>query len=172
MKFLKSIPILFIFLVISPFTNFVYAEGEDPNNYKALTSTNKNLSNTKIQTFLIEGDKFIENGNFDQAKVSYDKARNLAKKLSGFYSDLNSSFRGLDARIPNELANKGRKSIKIWAESNARLVALYKRKNQPEVAIPLLVEIIRLMAPTSSEGKKAYKDLIQLGFVETPYKGL
>jgi len=28
------------------------------------------------------------------------------------------------------------------------------------------------MSPTSSEGKEAYKNLIQLGFVETPYRGL
>ena len=70
------------------------------------------------------------------------------------------------------MGDKGRESIKIWAESNARLAALYKRKNQPEVAVPLLVEIIRLMSPTSTEGKEAYKDLVQLGFVETPYRGL
>ena len=78
----------------------------------------------------------------------------------------------MDARIPDEMSDKGRESINIWAESNARLAALYKRRNQPEVAVPLLVEIIRLMAPTSSEGKEAYKDLLQLGFVETPYRGL
>ena len=66
---------------------------------------------------------------------------------------------------------KGRKSIKIWAQSNARLAALYKRKNQPEVAVPLLVETIRLMSPNSREGKEAYENLLQLGFVETNYKG-
>ena len=66
---------------------------------------------------------------------------------------------------------KGKESLQIWAESNARLASVYKRKKQPEVAVPLLVEIIRLMSPTSSEGKKAYKELIQMGFVETPYRG-
>ena len=66
---------------------------------------------------------------------------------------------------------KGRKSIKIWAQSNARLASLYKRKEQPEVAVPLLVEIIRLMTPNSPEGKEAYENLLQLGFVETTYKG-
>ena len=70
------------------------------------------------------------------------------------------------------MAEKGKKSLKIWAESNSRLAAVYKRKNQPEVAVPLLIEIIRLMPPTSSEGKEAYKNLVQLGFVETPYRGL
>ena len=70
------------------------------------------------------------------------------------------------------MAEKGKKILQIWAESNGRLAAVYKSKNQPEVAVPLLVEIIRLMSPTSSEGKEAYKDLVQLGFVETPYRGL
>jgi hypothetical protein len=70
------------------------------------------------------------------------------------------------------MTEKGKNSLRIWAESNARLAAVYKRKKQPEVAVPLLVEIIRIMSPTSSEGKEAYKNLVQLGFVETPYRGL
>ena len=171
MKFLKLIPIIFIFLGIFPFTKFVYAESKDTNSYKILSNSNKKLSITNVQAYITEGDTFIESGNFDEAKSSYDKARDLAKQLAGFYRDLNGSFKGLDARIPDETVKKGRESIKIWAESNARLAALYKRRNQPEVAVPLLVEIIRLMSPTSPEGKGAYKDLIQLGFVETPYRG-
>ena len=95
----------------------------------------------------------------------------LAKQLAGFYRDLNGSFKGLDARIQLEMEKKGRKSIKIWAQSNARLASLYKRKKQSEVAVPLLVEIVRLMTPNSPEGKEAYENLLQLGFVETSYKG-
>lgn len=171
MKFLKLIPILFIFLGIFPSPNFISAEDKDPNSYKVLSSNNKKLSITNVQTFINEGDSFIKNGNFEDAKIAYDKARDLAKKLAGFYRDLNSSFKGVDARIPKETGDKGREAIKIWAKSNERLAALYKRRNQPEVAVPLLVEIIRLMSPTSSEGKEAYKDLIQLGFVDTQYRG-
>ena len=171
MKFLNLIPILFILLGIIPSNNLVYANDEDQKNYKILSSTNKKLSINNVQSFLTEGDAFIKDGEFDKAKESFDKARNLAKQLAGFYGDLNGSFRGLDARIPAEMSEKGKKSLQIWAESNARLAAVYRRKKQPEVAVPLLVEIIRLMTPTSSEGKEAYKNLIQLGFVDTPYKG-
>ena len=171
MKFLKSISILFIFLVLFSPLDLLQAAGEDPNTYKVLASSNKKLSITNVINFLEKGDILIKNGEFDKAKESFDKARNLAKQLAGFYKDLNGSFMGLDARIPNEMTEKGRKSIQIWAESNARLAAVYKRKKQPEVAVPLLVEIIRLMSPTSSEGKKAYKELIQIGFVETPFRG-
>ena len=148
-----------------------YAESKNPNEYKVLSSTNKKLSISDVQDYLNIGDELVKDGDFEKAKQTYDKARNLARQLAGFYRDLNGSFKGLDARIPREMDKKGRKSIKIWAQSNARLASLYKRKEQPEVAVPLLVEIIRLMTPNSTEGKEAYQNLLQLGFVETIYKG-
>ena len=37
----------------------------------------------------------------------------LAKQLASFYSDLNSSFKGIDARIPNEMQIKGKETLKI-----------------------------------------------------------
>ena len=171
MKFLKMVPLIFIFLGIPPYMNLSYAESKNPNEYKVLSSTNKKLSISDVQEYLTKGDNHVKVGDFEKAKETYDKARNLAKQLAGFYRDLNGSFKGLDARIPLEMEKKGRKSIKIWAQSNARLASLYKRKKQPEVAVPLLVEIIRLMSPNSPEGKEAYENLLQLGFVDTSYKG-
>ena len=171
MKFFKIIPVVFIFLGIQSFMNLSFAGSKNAAEYKVLSSTNKKLSISDVQDFLTEGDKLVKNGDFESAKQTYDKARNLARQLSGFYRDLNSSFKGLDARVPMEMEKKGRKSIKIWAKANARLASLYKRKEQPEVAVPLLVEIIRLMSPNSPEGKEAYENLLQLGFVETTYKG-
>ena len=171
MKFLRIIPIIFIFLGIPPYMNLSYAESKNPNEYKVLSSTNKKLSISDVKDYLNEGDNLVKSGNFEKAKETYDMARNLAKQLAGFYRDLNGSFKGLDARVPLEMERKGRESIKIWAQSNARLASLYKRKEQPEVAVPLLVEVIRLMTPNSSEGKEAYENLLQLGFVDTAYKG-
>jgi len=171
MKFFRMIPIIFMFIGIPSYMNLSYAESKNPNEYKVLSSTNKKLSISDVQDYLNNGDKLVKDGDFEKAKQTYDKARNLARQLAGFYRDLNGSFKGLDARIPLEMDKKGRKSIKIWAQSNARLASLYKRKKQPEVAVPLLVEIIRLMSPNSTEGKEAYQNLLQLGFVETTYKG-
>ena len=171
MRFLKFFTVFFIFLGISPITNSVFSESQNPKSYKVLSSSNKKLSIAKVQAYITEGDKLIKKGDFEKAKETYDNARDLAKQLSGFYRDLNGSFRGLDARIPLEMEKKGRESIKVWAESNLRLASLYKRKEQPEVAVPLLVEIIRLMSPNSPQGKEAYDNLIQLGFVNTTYKG-
>ena len=69
------------------------------------------------------------------------------------------------------MQNKGREILKALAESNERLASLYIKDEKPDVAVPLLVETIRIMSPNSPEGKEAYERLIQLGFVETKYKG-
>ncbi len=171
MKFLKLIPIFFIFFGNLSYKNLVHAEIKNPNNFKALSSNSKNLSISNVKYYLEEGDKFIKIGNFDKAKESYLDARKLAKQLASFYSDLNSAFKGVDARIPNEMQKKGKETLQILAETNARLAALYIKNKKPDVAVPLLIENIRIMSPNSAIGKEAYKSLIQLGFVETNYKG-
>jgi len=171
MKFLKLITILFIFFGNSSYRDLVHAENKSQKDYKVLSSDSKKLSISNVEYFIKEGDKYIKSGDFDKAKDSYLDARKLAKQLASFYSDLNSSFKGIDARIPNEMQIKGKQTLQILAESNERLASLYIKKEQPEVAVPLLVETIRIMSPNSREGKEAYERLIQLGFVETKYKG-
>ena len=172
MKFLKFIALVFISIGAFSTIDPSLADNKNPENYKVLSNKNDKFSIINVQNFLDSGDEFIKIGSYDKAKDSYDKARNLAKQLSGFYRDLNGSYRGLDARIPREMEIKGRQTLKIWAESNAKLAKLYMSKNQPEVAVPLLVEIIKLMSASSPEGKSAYNDLFEIGFVETQYKGI
>jgi len=171
MKFLKLIPILFIFFGNFPYKNLVHAEVKNPKDYKVLSNDNKKLSISNVKYYLTQGDKFIKNGDFDKAKDSYLNARKLAKQLASFYSDLNTSFKGVDARIPKEMQIKGKETLQILAESNKRLASLYIKDEKPDVAVPLLVETIRIMSPDSKEGREAYERLIQLGFVETKYKG-
>ena len=171
MKFLKSILILFIFFGNVLYKNEVHAEIKNPEEFRVLSNKNKKLSILTVENFIKQGDSYIKKGDFDKAKDSYLDARKLAKQLASFYSDLNSSFKGVDARIPNEMKRKGKKTLQILAESNERLASMYIKTEKPEVAVPLLVETIRIMSPNSREGKEAYERLIQLGFVETEYKG-
>ena len=171
MKISRFIPILFIFFEIFPYKNLAHAEIKNPKDYKVLSNDSKKLSISNVEYYLTQGDKFIKNGDFDKAKDSYLNARKLAKQLASFYSDLNTSFKGVDARIPKEMQIKGKETLQILAESNKRLASLYIKDEKPDVAVPLLVETIRIMSPDSKEGREAYERLIQLGFVETKYKG-
>ena len=171
MKFLKLIPILFIFCGNIPYKDSVHAEVKNPKDYKVLSNSSKTLSISNVEYYIKQGDSFIKKEDFEKAKDSYLDARKLAKQLASFYSDLNTAFKGTDARIPNEMRRKGKETLQILAESNKRLSALYIKNEKPEVAVPLLIENIRIMSPNSPEGKEAYKKLIQLGFVETKYNG-
>ena len=91
------------------------------------------------------------------------------RRLLGFYRDLSGSFRGLDARIPREMDQKGREALETMAQANLRLAAVFRRQNQPEVAVPLLVEVVKVMTPANPEGRKAYQNLVEIGFAATPY---
>ena len=171
MKFLKLIPILFIFFGDVPYKNVAQAEIKNPGDFKVLSNESKKLSISNVEYFIKQGDIYIEKGAINKAKDSYLDARKLAKQLASFYSDLYSAFKGIDARIPNEMRRKGKQTLQILAESNERLASIYIKTEEPEVAVPLLIENIRIMSPNSREGKEAYERLIQLGFVETKYKG-
>ena len=172
MKFLKLIPFLIILTGIFSYENSIRAEVENPNEYKVLSTTNKTLSIANVKNYLKQGDKFIESGDLDKAKGLYTDARDLATNLASFYSDLNKVFKGVDARIPIEMRKKGKASLQILAESNGRVASLYIKDEKPDVAVPLLIENIRILSIKSPEGKEAYKTLMQLGFVDTDYKGL
>ena len=171
MKFLKLIPLILILLGNSNYKNFALAGAENPSNYKVLSTNNKKLSISNVEYYLNQGDEFIKEGDFDKAKVFYLDARKLATNLAAFYSDLNKVFKGVDARIPNEMRKKGKASLQILAESNKRLATLYIKNQKADVAVPLLIETIRIMSPSSQEGKEAYETLIKLGFAETTFKG-
>ena len=136
MKLLKLIPILFIFFGNFPYKNILHAEIKNPEVYKVLSNDSKKLSIANVEYFIKQGDKYINNEDFDKAKGYYLDARKLAKQLASFYSDLNSSFKGIDARIPNEMQRKGKQTLKILAESNERLASMYIKNEQPEVAVP------------------------------------
>ena len=171
MKPLRIITFLFVFFGIFLNENLVRSDSKNPQDFSVLSTNNKKLSIANVDYFLKQGDKSIKDGDFEKAKDFYLSARKLATQLASFYSDLNTAFIGVDARIPNEMQKKGKATLQILAESNSRLAALYIRNKTPEVAVPLLIETIRIMSPESKEGKAAYKTLIKLGFVETTFKG-
>ena len=171
MKSLKLLLILYLVFGLFPYKNLVRAEVKNPNDFKILSNDNKSLSISNVKNFLKQGDSLIKDGEFDKAKEFYLDARKLAKELASFYSDLNTAFIGVDARIPAEMQKKGRETLEVLAETNERLAAFYIKDKKPEVAVPILIEIIRIMSPNSPEGKSAYKKLMELGFVETKYRG-
>ena len=136
---------------------------------KVLESNTFGLNISAINAKVAQGDAAPAAGNLAKAKVDYDQARLGAQNLTRFYRNLSGSFRGLDARIPREMDQKGREALETMAQANLRLAAVFRRQNQPEVAVPLLVEVVKVMTPASPEGRKAFQSLVEIGFAATPY---
>ena len=157
-------------LIFSP--SPMLASPPSESSFKVLANKNEGLNLSSVKALIEQGDKAISNNQLDEARKHFDKARVLTKQLLGFYRDLNGAFRGIDARIPREMDSKGREAQVLLAKINLRLSTLFRRQKQPEVAVPLLVEVVRLMSPTQAEGQKAYQLLLELGFVDTPYLGM
>ena len=58
------------------------------------------------------------------------KLRNLARQLAGFYRDLSSSFKGLDARIHLKWTKKGGNLLK-FGHNQMQVSFSIQRKKQP-----------------------------------------
>ena len=71
----------------------------------------------------------------------------------------------------NQMSKKNLETISLLAKSNLRLAAIHRKRNEPELAVPLLVDVLKFMTPSRPEGSQAYNALLELGFVETPYAG-
>ncbi len=136
-----------------------------------ISSVFNDVKTTNVENYIKKGDFYFSKGDLVKARKEFDKARSMSKQLLGFYRDLSSSFKGLDARIPREMDSNGRIALEKLAKVNLRLAALFRKKNQPEVAVPLLIEVVRVMSPAKAEGQKAYQTLVELGFADTPYGG-
>jgi hypothetical protein len=46
---------------------------------------------------------------------------------------------------------------------------VHRAENKPELSVPLLVQIVRSQNPTRDLGKRAYQQLFELGFVDSPF---
>ncbi len=104
--------------------------------------------------------------NYDVAATKLQDARQIYNQLSNFYQDLTSSFTGLDNRIADSHRQKALQSAQLRDKSTYQLALVYRARNQPELAIPLLIQLIRSQQPSRDLGKQAYQQLFELGFVD------
>jgi hypothetical protein len=107
--------------------------------------------------------------NYDLAVTKLQDARQIYNQLSNFYQDLNSSFTGLENRIADSHRLKALQAAQLRDKSTYQLALVYRAKNQPELAIPLLVQLVRSQQPTRELGIQSYQQLFELGFVEEIY---
>ena len=147
------------------------AEVDSSSKYRVLSTEKSGLSIITVNILLDHAEAAINTGDLDEAIERLKKARIISKLLINYYRDINGSFRGIDALIPREMSNKNRKVIELFAKANMQLATIHRKKGEPELAVPLLVDVVKILTPINPKAVKAYQQLVELGFVETPYHG-
>lgn len=121
------------------------------------------------QNLLDEAAQAVSSGNYSLAVKKLQDARQVFNQLSNFYQQLGGSFSGVDNRISDDLRQQAVAAAQMRDESTYQLALAHRAQNQPELSVPLLVQIIGSQNPTRELGKKAYAQLVELGFTSTPY---
>ena len=111
----------------------------------------------------------VASQNYPLAAKKLQEARQVYNQLSGFYQELNSSFAGIDIRAADSHRQRALATAQKRDEATYQLALVHRAHNQPELAVPLLIQIIKSQNPTRELGTKAYQQLLELGFVDVPF---
>jgi hypothetical protein len=141
----------------------------DPNNLRPAAQSNSLLSIDGGKRLMSEAESAASSQNYDTAVKKLQEARVVFNQLSNFYQQLTSSFSGIDNRIADVHRKNALSTAQLRDEATYRLALVHRAQNKTELAVPLLVQIITSQNPTRDLGKKAYQQLLELGFVDSPF---
>lgn len=143
---------------------------EDENTVRPVNQTQTLLSLQGGEKLMAEAKEAINAEKYDQAATKLQQARRIFNQLSNFYLQLADSFSGIDNRIADSQRVGALKTAALRDETTYQLALVHRAQNQAELAVPLLIQIIRSQNPTSELGKKSYQQLYEIGFVDTPFQ--
>lgn len=144
-------------------------ETDQPNTLSPTGTSNNLLSIEGGDRLMKESTEAVSSQNYALAAKKLQEARQVYNQLSSFYQDLNSGFAGIDLRISDTLRKNALTTAQKRDEATYQLALVHRAQNQPELAIPLLVQIIKSQNPTRELGTKAYQQLFEIGFVDAPF---
>ena len=118
---------------------------------------------------MTEADEAINNQQYDVAAQKLQNARQVYNQLSNFYLQLFNSFTGLDNGAAESHRKKALETSLERDEATYQLALVHIAQEKSELSIPLLVQIVTSQSPGVGLGKKAYEQLLEIGFVDVPF---
>ncbi|MEN9518584.1 MAG: hypothetical protein RLZZ381_1172 [Cyanobacteriota bacterium] len=118
---------------------------------------------------MMEADRAIESQQYDLAVEKLQSARQVYNQLSNFYLQLFNSFTGLDNAAAESHRKKALDTSLERDRATYQLALVHRSQNKPELSVPLLIQIITSQSPGIGLGRKAYEQLLEIGFVDIPY---
>lgn len=146
-------------------------QGETPANLETLSpgTDQASLTMAGAKRLMSEAEAAVSSQNYSVAAKKLQDARQAYNQLSNFYQTLTSSFLGIDNQVSDSQRKMALDAAQMRDNATYQLALVHRAQNQPGQAIPLLVEIISSQKPTRDLGQKAYQQLLEIGFVDTPY---
>jgi hypothetical protein len=144
-------------------------ENADPNDLRPLNQSESLLSLAGGQRLMNEATQAINAEKYDVAIDKLQQARKIFNQLSNFHLQLANSFSGIDPKVFESERNQALETGQVRDDATYKLALVHRAKNQPELAVPLLIQIIRSQNPTTELGRKSYQQLYELGFANVPF---
>lgn len=141
----------------------------DEDDLRPLAQDGSLLSPQGGDRLMREASNAIAAQDYDLAARKLQEARQVFNQLSNFYQELAASFSGIDNRISDSQRTLALETAQMRDQATYQLALVHRAQNQPELAVPLLIQIIRSQQPTRDLGQRAYRQLFELGFVDSPY---
>lgn len=142
---------------------------ETPDNLRPLATDNNLLSIAAGKRLMEEARQAVAEQNYQGAVEKLQSSREIFNQLSNFHQQLATSFSGINNQIEETHRRLALESAEMRDEATYQLALVHRAHNQPELSVPLLIQIIRSQQPTRDLGQKAYQQLFELGFVDAPY---
>ncbi|MEL6494392.1 MAG: hypothetical protein AAFQ41_04615 [Cyanobacteria bacterium J06623_7] len=118
---------------------------------------------------MTEADRAIDAQEYEVAAQKLQNARQIYNQLSNFYLQLFNSFTGLDNTAAESHRKKALDTSLERDRATYQLALVHRAQNKSELSIPLLIQIITSQSPGIGLGRKAYDQLLEIGFVDVPY---
>lgn len=142
-------------------------QAEMPQTSQATSSLSINAG----RRLMDEASAAVSVENYAEAASKLSQARDIFNQISVYYQDISGMFSGIDSRISDSSRRQALETAQMRDQATFQLALVHRARNRPDMAVPLLVEILQSQQPTRELGQRAYQQLYELGFVELPFSG-
>ncbi|ACK73613.1 conserved hypothetical protein [Gloeothece citriformis PCC 7424] len=143
-------------------------EDQNQDELRPLAQSDSLLSLEGGEKLMQEASEAISSEQYEVAAAKLNQARRVFNQLSNYHLKLANIFSGIDRAVVEAQRNNALKSGQLRDQATYQLALVHRAQNQPELAVPLLIQVIESQNPTSEMGKKSYQQLYELGFVSAP----
>ncbi|MGB7087864.1 MAG: hypothetical protein WBD47_20065 [Phormidesmis sp.] len=142
---------------------------EAPAATRAVEQSDSPIGIASGQALMSEAEGAIATQNYTLAAEKLIAARKALNDVSTYYQNLSGVFVGVDSRVNDGLRALALESAEVRDQASYQLAVVYRAQSRPDLAVPLLVEVVQSQQPTRLLGQQAYQQLYELGFVTVPY---